>query len=107
MFKNPFERRKTPESSEKKIIKIAAKELSNGVNGPSIYLAFNAAQKENQVRKLGLANNYLLNIVKDVALSMSDTIEDSMYGGSDQTFANIDTEIKKLRERLTDEEKRT
>lgn len=68
-------------------------------------MAFTAAQRENQEKKLGLTNNYLLNIVKDTAFAMSSTIEDSMYGGPDQTFANIESEITKIRNGLSDKEK--
>jgi len=103
MFKNYFERNKTPEQAERQLKKIAKKELSNGVNGSSIYLAFNAVREANQTSKL----NYLLNIVKDTAMAMSGAIEDSMYGGAEQTFANINAEIQKLRNDLTDKEKRT
>lgn len=107
MFENYFEKNKTPEQAEKQLRKIAKKELSNGVNGTSIYLAFKAVREKNQDSKQKLANNYLLNIVKDTAIATSGAIEDSLYGGPEQTFANINAEIQQLREKLTDKEKRT
>lgn len=87
--------------------RVVEQELEQGINGPAIYMAFTAAQKENQGKKLGLTNNYLLNIVKDSAFGMSSAIEDSMYGGPEQTFANIEAEIIKIRNGLSDEEKRS
>ncbi|MDP2665108.1 MAG: hypothetical protein Q8P23_00450 [bacterium] len=109
MFEKFFsgERKKSPEAAERIIKKVVERELSFGVNGPAIYMAFTAARKENQDKKLGMANNYLLNIVKDTAFAMSDAIEDSLYGGPDQTFANIEAEITRIRNGLSDQEKRS
>lgn len=101
------ERKKSPEAAERIVKKVVGRELEQGVNGSTIYLAFIAAQKENHDKKLGMTNNYLLNIVKEAAFGMSSAIEDSMYGGPEQTFANIEAEITKIRNRLSDEEKRS
>ena len=87
--------------------KVVGRELGQGVNGATIYLAFTAAQRENRDKKLGMTNNYLLNIVREAAFGMSGAIEDNMYGGPDQTFANIEAEITKIRNGLNDEEKRS
>ena len=110
MFEKLFgggERKRSPEAAERIVKKTVSRELEQGVNGTTIYLAFTAAQRENQGKKLGLTNNYLLNIVKDAAFTLSGAIEDSMYGGPDQTFANIEAEITKIRNGLSDEEKRS
>ncbi|MDP1707295.1 MAG: hypothetical protein Q8L30_01965 [bacterium] len=107
MFGKFFERKRSPEEAERIVKKVVGRELEQGVNGATIYLAFISARKENQDKKLGMANNYLLNIVKDAAFAMSSVIEDSMYGGADQTFANIEVEIAKIRNGLSDEEKRS
>lgn len=109
MFEKFFggERKKSPEAAERIIKKIVGRELEQGVNRATIYLAFTAAQRENRDKKLGMTNNYLLNIVKDTAFGMSSAIEDSMYGGPEQTFANIEAEITKIRNGLSDEEKRS
>ena len=107
MFGKFFERKRSLEEAERIIKRIVGRELEQGVNGATIYLAFTAARRENQDKKLRMANNYLLNIVKDAAFGMSSTIEDSMYGGPEQTFANIEAEITKIRNGLSDEEKRS
>ena len=110
MFEKLFgggERERSPEAAERIIKKAVSRELEQGVNGATIYLAFTAARRENQDKKLEMANNYLLNIVKDAAFAMSSAIEESMYGGPDQTFANIEAEITKIRNSLSDEEKRS
>lgn len=105
MFEKFFNSPKSPEDAERRIQKIVSKELSIGINSPSIFNAFKSAQKENTEKNLGLTNNHLLNIVKDTALGMSSAIEDSIYGGSEQTMANINGEIDRLRRELPDEEK--
>ncbi len=107
MFGKFFERKRGPKEAERIVKKVVGRELEQGVNGATIYLAFTAAQRENQDKKLGMANNYLLNIVKEVAFATSGAIEDSMYGGPEQTFANIEAEITKIRNGLSDEEKRS
>lgn len=110
MFKKLFggaEQKRSPEAAERIIKKTVSRELEQGVNGATIYLAFTAAQRENQEKKLGMANNYLLNIVKDTAFALSGAIEDSLYGGPEQTIANIEAEITKIRNGLSDEEKRS
>ena len=105
MFEKLFGTPKSPEEIERQIKKVIANEFSIGVNGPAMFNAFNAARKENADKKLGLTNNHLLNIVRDVAIANSSSIEDSMYGGIEQTLANIDSEINQLRKELTDEER--
>ncbi len=107
MFEKLFERKRSPEEGEQIVNKIVVRELKQGVNGATIYLAFTAAQRENRDKKLGITNNYLLNIVKETAFGMSGAIEDSLYGGPDQTFANIEAEITNIRNKLSDEEKRS
>jgi len=107
MFEKFFERKRSPEEAERIIKKIVARELEQEVNSSTIYLAFTVAQKENQGKKLEMTNNYLLNIVKDLAFGMSNVFEDSMYGGPGQTFANIEAEITKIRNRISDEEERS
>ena len=105
MFEKFFNSPKSPEDAERKIQKIVSKELSIGINGPSIFNAFKSAQRENTERSFGLTNNHLLNIVKDSATGLSSVIEDSLYGGPEQTLANINSEIERLRRELTGEEK--
>lgn len=96
---------KSPEEVEGDLIKIAGKEFSKiGVNGPAIHMAFEAIQKENVEKNLGLTNNHLLNIVKNCAYGQSDVMDDQMYGGAEQTFANIDGEIENIRRGLSEEE---
>ena len=107
MFEKFFERKRSPEKAERIVKKVVGRELEQGVNGVTIYLAFTAARRENRDKKLGMTNNYLLNIVKEAAFGMSGAIEDSMYGGPDQTFANIEAEITKIRNELSDEDKRS
>jgi len=100
-------RERSPEEAERIIKKIARHELVQGVNGPTIYVAFTVAQKENQEKKLGMTNNYLLNIVQDVAIESSGIIEDSLYGSPEQTVENIKTEITKIRSELSEEERKS
>ena len=106
MFERFFERKRSSEEAERIVKKAVGRELKQGVNGATIYLAFTAARRENRDKKLGMTNNYLLNIVKEAAFGMSGAIEDRMYGGPNQTFANIEAEITKIRNGLSDEEKR-
>lgn len=105
MFERLFRTPKSSEESERRIEKVVERELSQGINAPMLYLAFKAAQEENKTKKLGLTNNYLLNIVRDMAIGLSSEIEDVMYGGVEQTVANINSEIDKLRQELTEEER--
>ncbi len=108
MFERLFGGLQNPENKERLIQRAISKEIAKvGVNLPGLHLAFEAAKKENADKKLGLTNNHLLNIVRDVAIGMSSAIEDSMYGGIEQTMSNIEAGIKKLREGLSDEEQRT
>lgn len=108
MFENLFGKKEkiiSLEQGEKIAKKAIEKELSYGINRSTMYLAFKVAREENEAKKLGLTNNHLLNIIKDSALGMSGDIEDAMYGGPEQTAANINAEIISLRESLTDEER--
>ncbi|MBI2063553.1 MAG: hypothetical protein HYT65_00980 [Candidatus Yanofskybacteria bacterium] len=105
MFERFFHSPKNPEEGERLIQKVVGQELSLGINAPMLWRAFKAAQKENKTRNLGMTNNQLLNITKDMAIGLSGEIEDSMYGGLEQTIANINKEIEKLRDELTDEER--
>lgn len=96
---------KGPESAEMEMTKIAGREISRiGVNGPGIQMAFEAAKKENGEKNYGLTNNHLLNIVRDCARGQSSVMDDVMYGGAEQTFANIDAEIESIRKSLSEEE---
>lgn len=106
MFERFFGGAKSPESGERLIQKVIGRELSKGVNGVTLYLAFEAAQEENRSKNLGLTNNHMLNLTRDIAIGMSGAIEDSMYGGREQTIANINAEIEKFRSSLSDEERR-
>lgn len=107
MFERLFGTPKSPEGKERVIQKVAEKEISElGVNSPGLWNAWEAVRKENMDKKLGLTNNHLLNIVRDTAIAFSGSIEDSMYGGVEQTLANIDAEINRFRQELTDEERR-
>jgi hypothetical protein len=96
---------KSPEEVEKSLELLASKEFEIGVNGPSMFHAFNAVREENRAKGFGLTNNHLLNIVRDCAISNASSIEDSMYGGHEQTLANINSEIEKLRQELPEEER--
>ena len=107
MFEKLFGKQKSPEEMESHLRKVIAKEFSIGVNGPAIFNAFTAAQKENTDKKLGFTNNHLLNVVRDAAIASSTSIEDAMYGGAEQTLANINSEINQLREELPKEEQGT
>ena len=102
-----FKEGKTPEEAEHLVRKVAERELGDGVNGPAIYRAFEVAREENEEKGLGLTNNHLLNITKDAALGMSSVIEDTLLGGPDQTSENINAEIDRLREGLTEEERKS
>lgn len=102
-----FKKKRTPEDNEKIVLKIMEKNLKKGVNSASIYNAFYSAKSKNEQDNLGLSNNQLLNMLYDLALAMSDPVEDFMYGGSDNTFDLIEQRIDSLRENLTDEEKRS
>jgi len=93
------------EEGEKLIKKVVERELSNNVNRITMHLAFKKAREENETKKLGLTNNHLLNIVEKLATGISSTIEDTLYGGPEQTSANIENEIANLRKSLTDEER--
>ena len=106
MFEKFFGNSRGAEKGERLIQKIVAQELSRGINGPALFLAFKAAQKKNKEENLWLTNNHLLNITKNAAMGLSGAIEDSMYGGPEQTVANINGEIDRLRNELSDEEKR-
>jgi hypothetical protein len=100
-----FRTPKTPEQIEQSLGVIAGKELEIGVNGPSMFHAFNAVRKENEEKNYGLTNNYLLNVVKDCALGQANEIENSLMGGREQVEANINAEIDRLRRDLPEEER--
>lgn len=106
MFERLFKTQKNQEESERRIEKIVIRELSKGINKAGIYFAFKAAQKENETKNLGLTNNFLLNKIKDMAAKMISVIESNMYGGMEQAMANINSEIEKIRQGLTEEERK-
>lgn len=96
---------KGPEEVERIVTKIVSKEFSSfGVNEPAIHNAFKAARAENEQKGFGLTNNHLLNIIKECAHGQSSAIEDTMYGGAEQTFANINAAIENIRKSLSEEE---
>lgn len=88
---------------EKSLFKIADKQLEDGVNSSTMYLALKALMEENETKGLGIHKNRLLNIVRDSALANASAIEDTLMGGSERVEANIMTEIEKLRKKITQE----
>jgi len=108
MFEKLFGFKRSEEENEDLIRKTAIKEFSkNGVNGPSMYVAFQAVRERNEKENLGFTNNHLLNLVRDMAIGSAGAVEDTLYGGIMETHKNIESEIARLRSELSDEERRT
>ncbi len=89
----------------RELSKIAANEFRIGVNGPAMYMAFQAMQEKNKEGGYGFTNNFLLNLVRDCAFGNATEIENSMMGGRGQVEANINYEIENLRQGLSPEER--
>ena len=111
MFERLFGALKNPEKGKIRIQRIVERELYNGITGPMLSLLFRKVQKENRVKNLGLTNNAMLNIIENVAIELNSEIQDIVQGGLEEipehTTTSINSDIDKIRQELTYEERKS
>ncbi len=98
MFEKLFGKQEA--TPREKLSSVIEKELSIGVDQPSIIRAFESARKKNVDEVLGLSTEQILDIVRDTAITLSGPIEDTLYGGANQTVNNILSEIDRLKKEM-------
>ncbi|MFA6269790.1 MAG: hypothetical protein WC657_01105 [Candidatus Paceibacterota bacterium] len=96
---------KNEEEVERALFEVGSKELEVGVNGPTMFHAFNAMREENKKKGYGFTNNHILKVVRECAFGHVSEIEDSLMGGRDEVYKKIDSEIERLHQDLPESER--
>ncbi len=93
---------------ERDVSQIIHRELGEAINGPALARAFRAVKEKNEADKLGLTNNHLLNLVKEVAIGQITSMDEALLHLKPEQIQQLVTrEIDSIRKTLSPEEQKS